>query len=261
MQTNIERITPEMANKILEKNTANRKVRVSWVDTLAGILRRGEWVVTHQGIALDKNGNLIDGQHRLLAIRKTGIAANVMISRDVDPAAYLATDCGLSRTISDRTNIDKRIAEPLRFLASFITTSKPTAQEVLVVYDTGVGSIISRLVDYCGTARKVVSSAPIKCAAAIAIMNGENEAYVFSQYRALVLSDFDVMSQPAKLLYRQKDAGLINHSKQRELFAKALKVFDYSRKDLAKLSANENEVLAAVELARATLRNRLEAAA
>jgi len=35
----------------------------------AEAMRRGEWMVTHQGIAFDTQGVLVDGQHRLAAKR------------------------------------------------------------------------------------------------------------------------------------------------------------------------------------------------
>lgn len=61
-------ITPELAAAWLAKNTHNRTIRKSWVKELARRITSGLWRTTHQGIAFDSQGTLIDGQHRLLAV-------------------------------------------------------------------------------------------------------------------------------------------------------------------------------------------------
>jgi len=60
----VEMVTPQLAEKYLEKNIENRRVREWWVNSLAGAIRRDEWILTHQGIAFDTNNRLIDGQHK-----------------------------------------------------------------------------------------------------------------------------------------------------------------------------------------------------
>lgn len=62
-------VTPAMATKWLEEgNTHNRKVRDSVVMRYAADMKAGRWKQTHQGIAFNGDGTLLDGQHRLFAI-------------------------------------------------------------------------------------------------------------------------------------------------------------------------------------------------
>ena len=68
MKTEVVLVTPLLAKKWLERNTDNRDIRPSVVTGLAESITRGEWVLSHQGIAFAKSGRLLDGQHRLLAI-------------------------------------------------------------------------------------------------------------------------------------------------------------------------------------------------
>lgn len=42
-------------------------------------LEHGEFELTHQGIAIAEDGSLVDGQHRLLAIEKSGISARMAV--------------------------------------------------------------------------------------------------------------------------------------------------------------------------------------
>ena len=65
-------ITPDMAKKILaHRNKNNRPLRYTHLEKLSNAIEKDEWKVTHQGLAFDKDGNLIDGQHRLAAVLQT----------------------------------------------------------------------------------------------------------------------------------------------------------------------------------------------
>ncbi|HEY5050458.1 MAG TPA: hypothetical protein VII50_06125, partial [Acidothermaceae bacterium] len=68
MRSKVQTITPAKAAEWLEANTTNRPVSRTVVRSFAEAMKRGEWIVTHQGIAFDVSGVLIDGQHRLAAV-------------------------------------------------------------------------------------------------------------------------------------------------------------------------------------------------
>jgi hypothetical protein len=94
-------VTPELANKLLDLNTENRPIRQREVLLWAGIIKRGEWLYTHQGIAIDNRGILQDGQHRLSGIVQTGISCEMQISIGMAPENFNAIDNGLRRTFGD----------------------------------------------------------------------------------------------------------------------------------------------------------------
>jgi hypothetical protein len=90
--TVVEEVTPEVAQSYLATNMANnRAVRPGWVSELCSIILTGQWDVQHTGIAFDVTGKLIDGQHRLLAIIRTGLAVRMNVTRGV--AVRVATSC------------------------------------------------------------------------------------------------------------------------------------------------------------------------
>jgi hypothetical protein len=68
VRTKVQMVTPVKAGEWLQANTPNRPLSKPIVKAFAEAMRRGEWVVTHRGIAFDTNGVLVDGQHRLAAI-------------------------------------------------------------------------------------------------------------------------------------------------------------------------------------------------
>ena len=98
-------ITPEMAQDLLKKNTHNRRPRDSHVEKIAAAIMRGEWVVNGDAIRISKSGVLLDGQHRLLGIVKSGVAVFSMITTGLDDDVFHSIDRGAGRTISDALHL------------------------------------------------------------------------------------------------------------------------------------------------------------
>lgn len=82
MRTEIISITPQKSQFML--GGVNRPDRPSVVDKYAADMKKGNWKTTHQGIAIDTEGNVIDGQHRLLAIIKANLAVSFMVTYGVE---------------------------------------------------------------------------------------------------------------------------------------------------------------------------------
>ncbi|MCZ7456697.1 hypothetical protein [Streptomyces sp. WMMC940] len=101
MQMEVLHVSPESAAEWLTRNTNNRPLSKSAVQQLCGQIQRGEWQLTHQGIAFDEDGVLIDGQHRLAAIVKAGIAVPLTVTYDVPRASFTVMDTGRKRTGRD----------------------------------------------------------------------------------------------------------------------------------------------------------------
>lgn len=93
-------VTPAIAEKWLAKNHEdNRAVVWHRVEAFANDMRAGAWKLTHQGVAFDEEGRLIDGQHRLQAVVHAGVTVRMLVLRGVgefgDPI-----DCGRPRSIA-----------------------------------------------------------------------------------------------------------------------------------------------------------------
>ena len=134
-------ITPELADKILGFNTENRRMRGFAAKDYAATMTEGGWKLTHQGIALDTNGIVQDGQHRLQGIVDSGTTQQFFIFVGMDPAAYTALDIGMKRTYGDTmTRVGHNNAAQLGSCArlvflfqrrDFTSTWKVTNQQVL----------------------------------------------------------------------------------------------------------------------------------
>ena len=94
-------ITPARAAELLAANSTNRPVSKAVVRGFAEAMRRGEWMVTHQGIAFDTRGVLVDGQHRLAAIIEADRPVELTVFTDVGEGTFDVLDIGKRRTAAD----------------------------------------------------------------------------------------------------------------------------------------------------------------
>ena len=89
-------VTPDMARDWLKTNTRNRTPNRDKLAKVKYDLTHDLFELTHQAIAFDVNGELIDGQHRLLAIVETGIPAPLTVAFNAPRSANM--DIGTKRT-------------------------------------------------------------------------------------------------------------------------------------------------------------------
>lgn len=129
-KSRIVRMTPEKASELLKKNKSNRPLNKANLDAFIRILEEGEWRPTHQGIGVDWNGNLIDGQHRLMAIQLTGIPADIRITTGLDPDDFTVIDNGRIRNAADTLAIlgyegGTQLGAALRLYDLYLTNEGP----------------------------------------------------------------------------------------------------------------------------------------
>lgn len=80
MKIELVTMTPKWAEQILTKNTRNfRKLRPSQVDAIASDIKDGRWHLNTSFVAIRPDGTVADGQTRLHAIVKAGIAVPLLI--------------------------------------------------------------------------------------------------------------------------------------------------------------------------------------
>lgn len=100
METQCMEITPELAKLMLFHNSHNRSVRSVKVDAIASAISKGNFDLTHQGIAFWTNGDLADGQHRLFAIVKANKSVKMLVTVGMKPTPNV--DGGTLRNEADR---------------------------------------------------------------------------------------------------------------------------------------------------------------
>lgn len=105
MRTEKTTITPARARELLKGNGNNRQLRIKHVEYLAAEITGGRWVCTHQGIAISKDGKVVDGQHRLEACIMANRPIDVMLFKDVPMSVQDVSDSGAIRSVPDQLHI------------------------------------------------------------------------------------------------------------------------------------------------------------
>lgn len=171
MKTTIETITPAIAKKILDQTedqilkgkVEHRPLSNIIVNRYARDMKAGYWLTTHQGIAFDDQGNLIDGRHRLWAIVRSNIPIEMLVTRDI-PHAKLdghtlkpidVVDRGRVRSVGQQLVIahgyinGTLLASTCRVIALALLQEHHTALsvgqtlEVLKVYESNIEAILN----------------------------------------------------------------------------------------------------------------------
>ena len=101
MNIEMTTITPPMATLFLANNVSNRKLNKHHVDFLADQMLTGKWQKNGQTIVIAADGTLMDGQHRLNAIIKANVPAELGLCTGVPKTAMSTIDNGKSRSTSD----------------------------------------------------------------------------------------------------------------------------------------------------------------
>jgi hypothetical protein len=232
-------ITPELAAEMLATSAGNRKLREHWVKWLAGSMSRGEMRVTSQGIGVDVNGNLRDGHHRLEACVRSGAPFTTVVVYGIPVDAYEVIDIGVKRTYADRLDMPKAVSEVISLGCYYaIGERSPSVDQMRPYIRTRLTDIAQDLLSACVSNRRYYSSAPMKLAACITVMDGGDADFVFGQYRALVNFDINAMTQSSRALVRQVENDNVKAVNTEDTLARGLRVFDQSRSGISKIQIN-----------------------
>lgn len=256
MKSEIVLIDARLAMKWLADNaTYNRPVRVGVVSQYAEMMKRGDWKLTHQGVAFDTHGILIDGQHRLMAIVKANVVVPMMVTRDTPEGAFSSIDCGVHRSVSDRLNINVKVAAILTCAINIMdgNNTKVPLTQIEALNNSYFGSIAHTLIKANNTTKRVMSTAPVAVAACVAIAEGEPLGFVLEQRRVLVNQDEDNETPSAKSFRRRFGQSRVTGSSKldTEFFACALRVFEYESRNIKLIKLGS----ASIENARQRVRN------
>lgn len=107
-------IRPPIAKRWMDRNAHNRKIVAKHLERLKRVYEAGEFAppgkdqVTGDTIKFDRDGQLLDGQHRLVACYETGIAFESYVVFGLDPKVFPKIDQGAVRTTAHILGIEDR---------------------------------------------------------------------------------------------------------------------------------------------------------
>lgn len=95
-------ITPEVATQMLALNIANnRPISMSVINQYTNDMLQEKWIQTADSLKFNKQGRLIDGQHRLHAIIKAEVTVEMWVATELDENAVKYIDTGRKRSSND----------------------------------------------------------------------------------------------------------------------------------------------------------------
>lgn len=96
-------VTPPMAEAWVRKyNLHNRNLRKDDISKYARTMARKAWRQTAEPLKFGVSGNLLDGQHRLLAVVEARVTVRLPIVTGVEDEAQEDMDSGVKRTVGDK---------------------------------------------------------------------------------------------------------------------------------------------------------------
>lgn len=146
----VETITPEIAKTMLGENVNNRRISRDNVNLFAREIRNGEWRFNGEAIKFGKDGRLLDGQHRLLAVIAADKPLTTLVIRGLEDETQQTMDSGKTRTLGDVLTLrgEKNstqlaslaravyLADQLGMEAAAQNDLKPTRGEIISFIDT-----------------------------------------------------------------------------------------------------------------------------
>ncbi|MGM0346808.1 MULTISPECIES: hypothetical protein [Streptomyces] len=215
----------DLATKWLERNLEeNRKTSTVRAKRYAKAMAEGRWKLTHQSIAFDKKGRLIDGQHRLLAVIYSKTTVPMRVHIGADPSTFSVIDTGYGRVASQfmrvsNANIVKGAARIILFAEQCKENGGEAANLHRGIFDNDVifetvdqwpelqeySAIASRIYRACG-------SSSTNMLAVLAQASRGNNPDAISSFAEKMISGEDMSKGDPVLLLRNRAIARMDRS-------------------------------------------------
>jgi len=223
MQMNRMIVTPEMASQWLrDQNTVNRPVSMSSVTKYAADMAQGQWRDTHQNaIAFFEDGVLADGQHRLMAVVRSGLAVQMYVAFGLSRSDAMAIDQGRTRSASDALKISGMISEHghISYAVAIVrlvnSAERPTKKNMTV---QEIGAAIEKLNDGISyalenltAANGGVKNAVVRAAVAVAYYRAPRHA--LDQFCRVMISGMPETTKDATVITLRNKMMMATHAR------------------------------------------------
>lgn len=230
LTASFEKLGPPEAEALLRVPSRNRPVNDNRVAAFARMMRAGAWFGTNQGIAIGPQGQVFDGQHRLLAVIESGCTVTMLVVRNVAPEARAAIDAGGPRTTADRVAMFSDLPHPklatslCGAIAFLLHPTPPTLTPPDVVrWATANAAAVEWASRYVAGVtpgmRRALASVPVVAALAFAHPRDPNRIEEFAghlaagsglsiDHPALVLRDYLASHPPGRYQSAKREASL-----------------------------------------------------
>lgn len=207
-------ITPEIAEEMLKHNFVNRTINKRRVEGYARDMKLMRWENIVDGIALqfDMEWNLLNGQHRLEAIKMSGIPMEMYIfKKNISANAMsLPFDTGAVRTLAQITKKSTNYIS----LATFIirNSTEIGAQKCSVAVLTNFENSLTEdelyVLETLGSTNSIGFSAGVKAGFYVYyLQNKDKKEEIVDIWKSAITQDFSMPLANAVRTYALKEKG------------------------------------------------------
>jgi hypothetical protein len=99
-------VSPDLASELLAKLHPNQRgPKQAKIAGMVADMKADRWHLTHQGVAIDVEGRVVDGQNKLIAVTRSGCTVPMVICYGIPLEALVVMDCGTARNAADAGRI------------------------------------------------------------------------------------------------------------------------------------------------------------
>jgi hypothetical protein len=252
-------ITPDIAREMLQKNVGNRNPRPKTFMAYERDMRAGKWVETHEAIAVSKSGNIINGQHRLMALARAGVSLWFLVVTydDTETANQLPIDCGARRSLADMTGESVPVAQAAAALWRYAIHGHQTEPRLHEM--TGILQVakkqIEQVIDLSRSNRRFKASAMARSAiVANLLTTGENWHHeILEGYRRWVAGENAIWSSVEAI---NKQCAKLERNFTCTTWCKIFTAFQPDKRHLKIIRINDDEQIGVLEVVRQSLRDK-----
>jgi hypothetical protein len=226
----------EIVDELLAMNTNNRPLRPTIVKLYTDLIEQGKWMLTNNGIGVSSSNVLIDGQHRLHAIRAANYPpVKLLLVTGLDMESQIVVDQQAKRSARDalRLIFDIRVSKNAPAICNIIlkdrrkwanyTISIMQTVDILREHENEIESV-------CNVPKNMTSfPAPVLAAMVVVLKNGKANIENIRTFLWKVETGENLdRTSPALLLRNYLQSGNKSSSggvMQKERFFKTLNAF------------------------------------
>lgn len=234
-------INAEVAMEILKNNIGNQSIKTAVLSQYTRDMKAGNWHTCYNPIVIGKDGTLVNGQHRLLAVCKsnTNQTFDFVLDEEMTSAKDYRGDEGIKRASSFTLDLNARaVAIAKTALVIGAGNKSPTNDETVAMWKKLEPLFNTSIGEFSHT--KIISKAPIMLGVITRAATDKNFEYCRTAYKAMVNADFLNIPIYIQSLYRQLVIDNVNFDSY-QLFYLTFRAFDMEKQDSTKLQVKNKE--------------------
>jgi hypothetical protein len=240
-------VTPQMAAEWLAAgNIDNRAIRETVVRRYADMMRSGEWHATHQGVAFSER-RLIDGQHRLTAIVRSGQPQWMVVFAEQSDQTFGVLDKGVNRNLRDEVPMPGPVLDTISWMAQVLGDTN-LSRQVRPQYAVDIGHVLADTIaltcrDYSRAQRgRVIASVRGAVSLRLHFAHPADAAYILDQWRAWTHLAYGEMSPSLHAAAKRMESiGSNGREEATERACVAWIAFDPHSRNLSKIIIREQK--------------------